>query len=424
MAQTFTSFTPVEEAEAAPPAKFTSFTPLEEAAPALAPTPAQQLTPQQMERYVKPAQPTPVAQKPAAQPFLPPPAPKPEPDRSFSPIEEGSKAIASAATVGLPSMVEQLKLAGSADVLGNTIQQMQLLDKIDKGEIKSPNELPRDPQARAYFASGPDVRSRLRESINNDLAKNQAFVNTSLSLLAEYQREGQKFAGRQEKVLESESAADFGNWLTNKIGAGAVYAIPSISAAITTKQPGLLALGTSMGYTEAVSNRLEAMGKELKSLPPEERAARVAQRLQETDDVNLAIAIASGALDTVLGPAASIAKQGIKSSIQGMGRKGATKQAIKDLPKQAGEEFVAGSGQEAAQAAGKVQTGERKKFATVETAKEMFESGAAEAAGSIGPTAGMGAIRVARTPSAAKTTVEKEETRMILEPFCNIFLFF
>jgi len=247
MAQTFTSFTPVEEAEAKPPANFTSFTPLEA-------TPAP----------VKPVDgfastTAPVQQKPAVQPFLPPPQPKPEPDKSFSPIEELSKGAVGAATVGIPSSVEQFKLAGSAEVLGNTIQRLQLLDKIDKGEIKSPNELPRDPQARAYFASGPDVRSRLRQSINNDLTKNQTFVNTSLSLLAQYQREGQKYAGRQEKVLESESAADFGNWLTNKIGAGAVYAVPSIIAAITTKQPGLFVLGTGMGYTEAVSNRLEAM---------------------------------------------------------------------------------------------------------------------------------------------------------------------
>ena len=364
-----------------------------------------------------PTKATPVAQRPAAQSFLPPQAPKPEPDKSFSPIEELSKGAVGAATVGIPSSVEQFKLAGSAEVLGNTIQRLQLLDKIDKGEIKSPNDLPRDPQARAYFASGPDVRSRLRESINNDLTKNQAFVNTSLSLLAQYQREGQKYAGRQEKVLESESAADFGNWLTNKIGAGAVYAVPSIIAAITTKQPGLFVLGTGMGYSEAVSNRLEAMAKELKSLPPEERAARVAQRLQETDDVNVAVAIASGALDTVLGPAASLVKQGVKGSIQAMGKKGATKEALKELPKQAGEEFVAGSLQEGAQAAGKVQTGERKKFATAETAKEMFESGAAEAAGSLGPTAGMGAIRVARTPGAEKATVEeKTKIEPTLEP--------
>jgi len=61
MAQTFTSFTPVEEAEATPPANFTSFTPLEASlAPSanftsftpIAPAPAQQLTPQQMERFV------------------------------------------------------------------------------------------------------------------------------------------------------------------------------------------------------------------------------------------------------------------------------------------------------------------------------------------------------------------------------------
>lgn len=373
--------------------------------PTVAPT--QQMTPQQMERFVKPAQPA--QQVPAAQPFLPPPVPKAESDRSFSPLEEAKKGAVGAATVGIPSSVEQFKLAGSAEVLGNTIQRLELLDKIDKGEIKSPNELPRDPQARMYFASNPEVRGRLRQAINNDLTKDQGFVNTSLGLLEQYKREGKKYEGRQEKVLESESAADFGNWLSKNIGSGAVYAIPSIIAAITAKQPGLLTVGTGMGYTEAVNNRLDALAKELQTLPPEQRAARVAQRLQETNDVNTAIAIASGALDTVLGPAASIAKQGIKSSIQGMGRRGAAKEAVKELPKQAGQEFVAGSAQEASQIAGKVKVGERDKFATMETAKDVLESGLAEAAGSIGPTAGMGALRVATTPKAEAPVAEKIE---------------
>jgi len=367
-------------------------------APAVAPT--QRLTPQQMERFVKPVPPMNMESRLAAQ----------EAKRAeFSPLEEAKKGAVGAATVGIPSSVEQFKLAGSAEVLGNTIQRLELLDKIDKGEIKSPNELPRDPQARMYFASNPEVRGRLRQAINNDLTKDQGFVNTSLGLLEQYKREAKKYEGRQEKVLESESAADFGNWLAKNIGSGAVYAIPSIIAAITAKQPGLLTVGTGMGYTEAVNNRLDALAKELQTLPPEERAARVAQRLQETNDVNTAIAIASGALDTVLGPAASIAKQGIKSSIQGMGRKGAAKEAIKELPKQAGQEFVAGSAQEAAQIAGKVNVGERDKFATMETAKDVLESGLAEAAGSLGPTAGMGALRVATTPKAEAVVTEKIE---------------
>jgi hypothetical protein len=330
-----------------------------------------------------------------------------KPVDGFAPGEEFKKGVVGAATVGIPSSVEQFKLAGGADVLQNTIQQMQLLDKIDKGEITSPRDLPRDPQLRMYYASNPEVRGRLRQSITNDLTKNQAFVNASLGLLEQYKQEGQKFKGRQEKVLESESAADFGNWLAKNVGAGAVYAVPSIIAAVVGKQPGLFAFSTGMGYTEAVGNRLEAMAKELQQLPPEQRAARVAQRVQEADDVNLAVAIASGALDAVLGPAASVAKQGIKGSIQGMGRKEVAKQAIKEIPKQGAQEFVAGGGQEAAQIAGKVKLGERDKFATAETARDVFEGGASELAGSLGTSAGLGAFRVATTPSAAKPVEEK-----------------
>ena len=373
-------------------------------------TSAPKMTPQQMERFVKPAQ-----QTPAAQSFLPPP--EAEADRSFSPLEEAKKGVVGAATVGIPSSVEQFKLAGGAEALQGSIQQLQLLDKIDKGQIASPRDLPNDPRVRMYFASNPEVRNKLRQAITTDLTQNQDFVNASLNLLEQYKREGKKYEGRQEKVLESESAADFGNWLAKNVGSGAVYAIPSIVAAVVAKQPGLLSVGTGMGYTEAVNNRLDALAKELQTLPPEQRAARVAQRLQETNDVNTAIAVASGALDTVLGPAASVAKQGIKSSIQGMGRKGAIKEAVKELPKQAGEEFVAGSGQEAAQIAGKVKVGERDKFATAETAKDIFEAGAAEAAGSLGPTAGVGALRVARTPKAGEPVAEEAKVEPTLDPW-------
>lgn len=336
----------------------------------------------------------------------------------FSPLEEAKKGVVGAATVGIPSSVEQFKLAGGAEVLQNTIQQMQLLDKIDKGQVTSPRDLPNDPRVRMYYASNPEVRNQLRQSINKDLVNNKAFVTASMALLDQYQKEGQKYKGRQEKVLESESAADFGNWLAKNVGAGAVYAVPSILAAVVGKQPGLFAFSTGMGYTEAVGNRLEAMDKELQQLPVEQRAARVAKRLQETDDVNLAVAIASGALDAVLGPAASVAKQTAKESIKAMSRKEAAKELIKkEIPKQGAEEFVAGSLQEGAQAAGKVKTGEREKFATKETAKEMFESGAGEMAGSLGTTAGIGAYRIARTPSTAKTVEEKEETTKVEPTF-------
>lgn len=99
-------------------------------APAVAPAPTQQMTPQQMERFVKPAQP---------QQTL---APKPELDRSFSPLEEAKKGAVGAATVGIPSSVEQFKLAGGAEALQGSIQQLQLLDKIDKGQITSPVSYP------------------------------------------------------------------------------------------------------------------------------------------------------------------------------------------------------------------------------------------------------------------------------------------
>ena len=156
MAQTFTSFTPVEEAEAAPPANFTSFTPLEEAAPAAAPDaetqklarlaanpPAAQNTNPALQpsRAAAPPAPTPVIQKPAAPPAAPPVdlearlAAQEAKRAEFSPLEEGKKGVISAATVGIPSMVEQFKLAGVPMFLVTLSSKCSCWTRLIKGKL-------------------------------------------------------------------------------------------------------------------------------------------------------------------------------------------------------------------------------------------------------------------------------------------------
>jgi hypothetical protein len=67
-------------------------------------------------------------------------------------------------------------------------------------------------------------------------------------------------------------------------------------------------------------------------------------------------------------------------------RKEAVKAAVKAAPKAVAGEALTGGAQEATQIAGKVNVGERDKFATKQTALDIFNAAAAEAAGSLAGT--------------------------------------
>lgn len=358
-----------------------------------------------------PVAPTTTATSTPVAPTAPAAAPTPVPREpaTFAPGEEFGKGVKGAYKVGIPSGWENLKLAGSSEALSRATNQLALLDKIDKGEVASPRDLPNDPRVRMYYASNPEVRQKLRSSIQTDWTKSADLTNASLELVQKYQQEAEKYKGRTEKLLDAEGVADFTNWLAKNMGAVAVYAVPSILSAVAFKQPGLLTFGTGVAYSEAVGERLKHLEKQTAGMQPEQKAEAVADYLRKTNDVNLAVAVASGALDVVLGPAASLLKKSAKEIVQAATRKGAAKQALKEIPKQMGEEAVAGAGQQAAQIKGGVALGEKEKFWTPENVKDIIESSASEAFGSILPTAAIGAVRTAATPSAPAKTEERKE---------------
>ena len=249
---------------------------------------------------------------------------------------------------------------------------------------------------------------RLRQSILADTTKNSEFVGASLNVIKQYQKEMEQYKGRTEDLTDVDSAAAFGNWLSKSMGEGAVYLAPLMLTAAVTKSPGLLAASTGMGFSEATTNRLEFLDKELRQLPPEQRAKRVAEYLGQTNDANVAAAIASGMMDVALGPTAAAARMSAKEFMQ-MNRKTAAKKALKELPKEVGEEFITGGAQEATQIGAGVALGEEKNFLTKENAKKIFNSAAKEAAGAPAGTA----LNVGR--AALFTPTESPEERLIRE---------
>ena len=214
-----------------------------------------------------------------------------------------------------------------------------------------------------------------------------------------------------EKASDIGSVTDFTNFVASNVGSGAVQLVPLMLAAATTGGVGLGAMGVGMGTSEAVGNRLEFLQKELAQLPQDQRADAVINYLEKTGGTSLAVGVVSGALDTVLGPAATLVKQMASKTLKDQTRKEAAKAAVKEVPKTIAGEAVTGGAQEATQIAGKVGVGERDKFATKETLVDVLNAAAAEAAGSLagaGANVGVAALRA--------EGAQPEETRDRIDP--------
>jgi hypothetical protein len=340
----------------------------------------------------------------------------------LAPGEEFVKGVKNAATVGLPSLWENAGILKDVGVAATVKQRMDLFDKIDKGEITSNDQLRgldmTTGQARSYLASPPETRQKLRGRLDTELASRKDFVNASIQTLKAYQEDAKKYKPRVEKATDIGSVTDFTNWLANNVGAGAVNLAPMMITAAATGGVGLLAAGAAMGTAESIGNRMEAMQKKLDSVPQDQRADLVMKRLEETGGVDLAVGIVSGALDTVLGPSATLVKQMAKKVAAGevlkQGRKEAIKTAAKQVPKSMAEEALTGGLQEAAQIAGKVRVGERKEFATKETAKDIFNSAMAEAAGA--PAGGVVNMAVEGLRAGKAEPTEETKTEQSAPP--------
>jgi hypothetical protein len=318
----------------------------------------------------------------------------------FAPGEELKKGAIKAAISDLPSLWEQAGIMKDVGAALTVKQRMDLFDKIDRGEITSNDQLRgldlTTGQARSYLASPPETRAKLKGRLTNELANRKDFVKASIDTINAYKENAKKYAPRVEKASDIGSVADFTNFVANNIGSGFVQFVPLMLTAATTGGVGLGTMAVGMGTSEAVGNRLEFLEKELAQLPQDQRADAVINYLEKTGGTSLAVGVVAGALDTVLGPAATLVKQMASKTLKDQTRKEAVKAALKETPKTIGGEGLTGGLQESVQIAGKVGVDELDKFFTKETLVDVLNAAAAEAAGSIGPAGvnvGVAALR-------------------------------
>jgi hypothetical protein len=341
-----------------------------------------------------------------------------KPPSELAPGEEFGKGLG-AGVISLKSMWESAGLMKDIGAMSTVQQRQDLFNKIETGQITSPDQLrgldESSSQARAYLVSDPATREKLRERNVGEIGRRTDFVKAALTTVDQYQKEAQKYKGRTTDLTDVEGAKDFANWLSYNVGSGAVQLAPIMIAAATTGGAGVAALGIGMGTGEAIGNRLEFLEKRIKDLPPEQRAAEVIDYVKKTGDTSLAVGIVSGALDAVLGPAATLAKRGLGEVVKGETRKEALKAGVKEIPKGMGQEFITGGAQEATQLGGALAEGEIDEFLTKENAKKILNAAAAEAAGALGGGAATTGARVYGADQAIRAKEKQDAQRQELQ---------
>ena len=337
----------------------------------------------------------------------------PKPPSELATVEELGKG-AGAGVIGLKSMWENAGLMKDIGAMSTVQQRQDLFNKIETGQITSPDQLrgldETSGLGRAYFASDPAMREKLRERNAGEIGRRTDFVKASMATIEQYQKDAMKYQGRTTDLTDVEGAKDFANWAAYNIGSGAVQLVPIMIAAATTGGAGVALLGTGMGTGEAIGNRLQFLQEKIKSTPelsPDEHAKMVIDYVKKTGDTSLAVGIVSGAMDSVLGPAARLAKRGLGEVVKGETRKQALKAGVKEIPKGMREEFITGGAQEATQLAGALGEGEIDKYFTEENMKKILNAAAAEAAGSIGG----GAVTTGTRVYGADKAIRAKEKR-------------
>jgi hypothetical protein len=333
-------------------------------------------------------------------------------DKSLSLIEEGGKGIKSGVSTvkSIPTALGAFTDVGAA--LTN-LNISSIYDKIDKGEITDAKQIQTGSdfeasRARMYLNSKPETRRVLRDKVTQEVSTRKEDVQAAVNILQQYQKENLVNKGRTEDLTDVESVTDFANWASYNLGTAGVQLVPIIVSAVATGGLGVFATGTAMELSGSVQNRLNYILDKTKDVQnPKDRANAVFDYVAKTGDVTLLSAIASGAVDVVLGPAADIIKKPAAQIIKEQTRKEIIKEIPKAVAKQGGEEFLAGGIQETIQIAAERALGEQTgDFATKENIKRIVNSAAAEAVGG----AGFGGASKGLQAALAKPNTENTDT--------------
>jgi hypothetical protein len=301
---------------------------------------------------------------------------------------ELGRGAARAATADLPSMWQSTKILKDVGAAATVQNRLDLFNKIESGAIQSFDQLrgldATTSEARSYLGTTPENRAKMRERLDRELANRKDLVKASIDTIRAYQEDAKKYSPAVDRPRDIGSAADFVNWVGSTVGSGAVQIVPLMLAAAATGGVGLGTMAVGLGTAESVSRRLQYIQEQVKNLPVEEQADKIAAYIQETGDTSIATGIASGSLDVVLGPAARLLRLRSGAIAPAATRGEAVRREVRAIPGQMGSEAITGSAQEALQLGAETKIGETPEFASRENLIKILEAAATEGVGSLG----------------------------------------
>lgn len=258
-------------------------------------------------------------------------------------------------------------------------------------------QLALDEAAFRYYNAKPGERAAMRGQTGKVTERNLPAFQRAVQRVGEAEEKARPLRATTQRVSDIDSWESFKNY-AGGIAGQSLSQIPALMAAGAIGGPGgAMGVGTGMAYGQETAARIAFAQEKYKDLPPQRQAEAIAKYLRDSGDVVAISAIAQGALD-LAGPVGTSLKRKLISELGEEGLKAVTeaaakrtfvesvkkegKEAVKRLPREAGEEFLTGGAQEATSIIGERALGEQQgPLFSSENMQRVFESAVAEGLG-------------------------------------------
>ena len=300
---------------------------------------------------------------------------------------------------------EIVGLQDAAKTSGTARNELAVFDMIDEGKPIT-SELLAGLGVSSLFVNmykdaSPEERQKLRGMQAQKISKARERTLELLPELSELDKRRQESAPRVGELTSIRSFDDFKDWLAFTGGSVLPQIGLTMAGAAVAGIPG--AVGTSLlfNFPAQVELRFGFIMKVVKDLPPEEQAKAVMEYLDKTSDVTMAVSLAQGGLDA-FGPVGAVlrrklaSKEGVELITRYQTKQEAAKAAVKEIPRQVGEETVTEGGQASLDITGERVLDEQGDLALF-SKKNIFRVINAAAAGTVGGGTGAG-VNVATSP--------------------------
>jgi hypothetical protein len=361
----------------------------------------------------------------------PPPAAQEKPEEQPGLFEQIGRSIKSGAITAfnLPQQIAAQAFAGPVKAADT---QRKIFDAIDRGEYKPKfksekdleearktaamvagqagaagmgipiaagpdTQLAMDEAAFRYYKAKPEERAAMRGEAAKVTEKVAPRFERALQRVEEAEERARPLRAKTTQVSDIDSWASFRNYVGGVIGETAVQLPITMAAGAVGGPGGAFGASTGMTYGAETANRIAFAREKYKDLPLEKQAAAIATYLRDSGDVVAISAAVQGSLD-LFGPVGTVLQRKVLSEL---GKEGARdvleaaakrsfiesakvegKEAVKRLPREAGQEALTGGAQEVTSILGERTLGEQTgPLLSADNMKRVFEASVAEGLG-------------------------------------------